>query len=162
VTHINSPKSCLKSFSHLGDSVTSLGSYFCGFTFFCAVLPQTVRGWLADSSRLADSPLGVGRPFCGPFRQRCCFSVGGDFCTVDHPCPVHQTVHPFSGGQSGAARRTVRSVRSFLPSLIGSFASSLVLSHVLWGIVPRTCSWSITTLSWRLVFVCDFWSCDWM
>jgi hypothetical protein len=58
-------------------------------------------------------------------------------------------------------RRTVRSVCRILPSLFGSFASSLVLPRVLWGIVPRTCSWSITTLSWRLVFMYDFWSCNW-
>jgi hypothetical protein len=45
--------------------------------------------------------------------------------------PVFRTVRPFLGGQSAAARRTVRSVRSFLPSLFGSFASSLVLPRAL-------------------------------
>jgi hypothetical protein len=111
--------------------MTSLGSYFCGFAFFYVVLPLTVRAWLADSPRLADSPLGVGGLFCGPFRQRRYFSVGGDFCTTDSPRPIHRTVRPFSGGQSAAARRKVQSVRSFLPSLIGSVASSLVLPRVL-------------------------------
>jgi hypothetical protein len=44
------------------------------------------------------------------------------------------------GGQSATARRTVRSVRRNLPSLIGSFAPFLVIPHVLRGIIPRTCS----------------------
>jgi hypothetical protein len=71
------------------------------------------------------------RPFSGPFRQEWCFSVGGDFCTADRPRPVFRTVCPFSGGQSAAARQTIRSVRRFLLRLFDSFASFLVLPRVL-------------------------------
>jgi hypothetical protein len=111
--------------------------------------PRMVGG---QSAAGGHSARGCG-PFCGPFRQNRCFSAGSVFCTADSP--------RLSSGQSATARRTVRSVRRNLPSLIGSYASLLVLSCVLRGIIPRTCSWSITMLSWRLVFVCDFWSCDW-
>jgi hypothetical protein len=55
--------------------------------------------------------------------------------------------------------RTVRSVRRFLPSLIGSFASSLVLPLVFQGIVLRTCSWSITMLA--IGVGVWLWSCNW-
>jgi hypothetical protein len=76
----------------------------------------------------------------GPFRQRWSFSVGGDFCNADCARLVFQTVHPFSGGQSMIARRTVRSLCSFLIRLFGSFASFLVLPRVLQGVIRRTCS----------------------
>jgi hypothetical protein len=56
VTHIISPKSYLKSFSRLGDPVTTLGRCSCEFAVFYAVHPRTVRVCLADSPRLADSP----------------------------------------------------------------------------------------------------------
>jgi hypothetical protein len=37
----------------------NLGRCSCEFAFFCAVDPRNVRASLADSSRLADSPLGI-------------------------------------------------------------------------------------------------------
>jgi hypothetical protein len=138
VMHIISPKSWLKSFTRLGDPGMTLGRCSCGFVVFCAVHPRTVCACLASAAGgQSATPCG---PFGGPFRQKRCFSVGGDFCTSGRSHPVFRTVRPFSGGQSTAARRTVRFVRRFLPSLISSFASSLVLLRVFQGIVHRTCS----------------------
>jgi hypothetical protein len=128
------------------------GFLLCSFTDHPLVLG-------GQSAAGGQSARGCG-PFGGPFRQRQCFSVGGDFCTADHPRPVFRTVRPISVEQSATARRTVWSVRRFLPRLFDSFVSFLVLPRVLCGIVPRTCNWSITMLSWRLVLLCDFWNCD--
>jgi hypothetical protein len=50
-----------------------------------------VRDFLRSSS--LDRPRVFGgqsprsrKPFCGPFRQKRCFSAGGVFCTADNPC----------------------------------------------------------------------------
>jgi hypothetical protein len=85
--------------------------------------PRVVGG---QSAAGGHSARGCGR------LDRTVFSAGSVFCTADSP--------RLSSGQSATARRTVRSVRRNLPSLIGSFASLLVLSCVLRGIIPRTCS----------------------
>jgi hypothetical protein len=105
-----------------------------------------LRVWEFLCSSCTDCPLVFGGqpargcgPFCRLFRQNSCFSGGSVFLqrTV-RSCLPDRSPHP--GGQSAVARRTVRSVHRILPSLIGSFGSSLVLPHVLRGIVPRTCS----------------------
>jgi hypothetical protein len=156
--HIISPKSCLKRLSHLGDPVTTLGRCPCKFTFFCAVCPRTVHVFFLDSSRLVDSSEEAHRRFGRPFRQKCVLQLETSFvlrivraCLPDSP--------PLPGGQSTVARRTVRFVRRKLPSLIGSFASFLVLPLVFQGIVPRTCSYFITMLSWLLVVDSTHHSC---
>jgi hypothetical protein len=140
VTHINSPKCYLKSFSRLGDLGMTLGRCSCEFVSFllCSFSDSPhMPGGQSTTDGQSATPRG---PFCGLFRQNHYFSAGGDFCTAERPRPVLRTVHPFSGGQCATARRTVHSVSRILPSLIGSFASSLVLPWVFQGIVPRTCS----------------------
>jgi hypothetical protein len=80
------------------------------------------------------------RPFCGPFRQSRCFFGWRGLLYCRQSASVLPDSLSLLGGQSATARRTVRSVRRNLPSLIGSFAPFLVIPHVLRGIIPRTCS----------------------
>jgi hypothetical protein len=96
-----------------------------------------VFGGQSAARRQSATPWGL---LGGPFRQKRWFSAGGDFCPADRLRLVFRTVRPFSGGQSATTRRTVRYVRRVLPSLIGSFVSSLVLPQVFQGIVFRICS----------------------
>jgi hypothetical protein len=113
VTHIISPKSWLKSFSRLGDPGTTLGRCSCEFAGFYSVRSRTIRACLADSL------LGVADHSADRLDKNGVFQLEVTF--------VLRTVHALSSRQSAAARRTVRSVRRFLPRLFGSFVSFLVL-----------------------------------
>jgi hypothetical protein len=72
----------------------TLGRCSCEFTFSYAVHPQTIRVWLADSPRLADSPQGVADRSADRLDRVAVFSVGEDFCTADSPRLFFRTVCP--------------------------------------------------------------------
>jgi hypothetical protein len=133
------PKSFLKSFSYLGDLVMILGRCSCKSAVFCAVLPWTVCVCFTDSPRLADNPRGVTDHSVDRLDGSGVFGWK-HFLYCGRPDPIFQTLRPLPGGQFVAARWIVRSVCRNLPSLIGSFASFLVIPCVLRGIIPRTCS----------------------
>jgi hypothetical protein len=81
------------------------------------------------SPRQADSPQGARGLLADRLYRTVVFLLEA-FLYRGPSVPVFRIVRPLLGGQSAIARWTVRSVRSFLPSLFGSFASSLVLPRV--------------------------------